>query len=135
MRYLVDTDWAIHHRRGHEAVRQRLNALHPQGLGFSIVSLAEFYEGVERSRNPAAEEAAVREFLALVEIVDLDDETARIFARERARLRAAGDPIDNLDLLIGATALRHGLIMLTNNRGDFGRIEGLTIESVRPAGA
>ena len=130
MRYLVDTDWAIHHRRGHEAIRQRLAELRPHGLGFSIVSLAEFYEGVERSRSPATEEAGVREFLALVEVVDLDDETARIFARERARLRATGYLIDNLDLLIGATALRHGLVMLTNNRKDFGRIEGLPIESV-----
>ena len=130
MRYLVDTDWAIHYQRGHEAVRRRLVGLHPQGLGFSIVSLAELYEGVERSRSPATEEAAVQDFLVLVEVVGLDDETARVFGRERARLRAAGNPIGDLDLLIGATALRHDLTLLSNNRRDFERVEGLTIESV-----
>ena len=65
-------------------------------------------------------------FLALVDIVGLDDETARIFARERARLRA-GNPIENFDLLIGATALRHDLTLLTNNRRHSERIQGLAI--------
>ena len=130
MRYLVDTDWAVHARRGHEAVRRRLLELQPQGLGLSIVSLAELYEGVERSRSPVAEEAAVRDLLALVEVVGLDDDTARIFGRERARLRAGGNPVGGFDLLIGATALRHDLTLLTNNRRHFDRIEGLAIESV-----
>ena len=94
------------------------------------MSLAELYEGVEGSQGPVTEEAAVQEFLALVDVVGLDDETARIFGRERARLRAGGNPIDGLDLLIGATALRHDLTLLTNNRRHFERIEGLTIESV-----
>lgn len=31
--------------------------------------------------------------------------------------------------LIGATALHHDLTLLTNNRRDFERVEGLTIES------
>ena len=110
-------------------MRRRLASLEPEGLGFSIVSLAELYEGVERSTEASAEEAAVQDFLATVEVVGLDDETARIFGRERARLRMAGNPIGDLDLLIGATALRHGLTLLTNNRRDFDRVEGLTIES------
>ena len=33
-------------------------------------------------------------------------------------------------LLIAASALRHNVTFLTNNRRDFERIEGLTIESV-----
>jgi len=110
-------------------VRRRLASLQAQGLGFSVVSLAELYEGVERSTESAAEEAAVQDFLSTVEVVGLDEETARIFGRERARLRTAGKPIGDLDLLIGATALRHGLTLLTNNRRDFDRLEELTIES------
>ncbi len=130
MRYLVDTDLAIHYGRGHEAVRALLSELQSGGLGFSVVSLAELYEGVERSGSPSTEEEAVQDFLALVEVVGLDDETARIFGRERARLRVAGTLLDGLDLFIGATALRHDLTLLTNNRRHFERIEGLTIQSV-----
>jgi len=38
--------------------------------------------------------------------------------------------IGDCDLLIGATALRHNLTLLTNNRRHFERIEGLHMESV-----
>jgi predicted nucleic acid-binding protein len=38
--------------------------------------------------------------------------------------------IDDIDLLIGATALQHNLTLLTNNRRHFERIDGLCIESV-----
>ena len=35
-----------------------------------------------------------------------------------------------MDMLIGATAIRHGLTLLTNNRRHFERLRGLNIISV-----
>lgn len=35
-----------------------------------------------------------------------------------------------VDILIASSALRHNVTLLTNNRRDFERIEGLAIESV-----
>ena len=49
----------------------------------------------------------------------LADSDCRIFATERRRLRAAGAIIGDCDLLIGATALRYDLTLLTNNRRHF----------------
>ena len=63
-------------------------------------------------------------------MLGLDTDIAKIFGRERGRLRAAGTLIGDLDLLIGATALHHHLTLLTNNRSHFERIAGLRIESV-----
>ena len=79
---------------------------------------------------PQQNERRLRTFLDSVEIVPLDEEVCRIFARERGRLRAAGNLIGDFDLLIGATALRHGLTLLTNNRRHFERLQGLSIVSV-----
>ena len=103
--------------------------LRPQGLGLSIISLAELHEGLVRSTRREADEELVGRFVSIVQVVGLDEETCRIFGRERSRLRAEGNLIGDLDLLIGATALRHGLTVLTNNRRHFGRIEGLAVES------
>ena len=130
MQYLVDTDWVISYQRGIPRVVNRLNALLPHGVGLSIVSIAELYEGVIYSTDPYAEERALRNFLNSVGIVWLDEEVCRIFARERGRLRADGTRIEDLDLLIGSTALRHGLTLLTNNRRHFERMQGLNIISV-----
>ena len=46
MRYLVDTDWVIDYMHGRQPVVQRFDELSPQGVGLSIVSLAELYDGM-----------------------------------------------------------------------------------------
>ena len=74
--------------------------------------------------------SSLRDFVTTVTIVDLDEDTCRIFGRERSRLRAEGNLIGDFDLLIGATAVRHGLTLLTNNRRHFERLADLAIESV-----
>ena len=55
---------------------------------------------------------------------------AELLKAYRDLLRAAGLIIGDCDLLIGATALRHNLTLLTNNRRHFERIERLHMESV-----
>ena len=130
MQYLVDTDWVIDHMHGRQEVVSRLEELAPYGLGLSIVSLAELYEGVFYSTDPLSEERSLLNFLGAVEVIPLDDEICRIFARERGRLRAVGTIIGDLDILIGATGLRHDLTLLTNNRRHFQRVTGLDIISV-----
>ena len=130
MRYLIDTDWVIHYLNDVGSVIDRLVPLTRDDLGLSILSLAELHEGLVRSRDPQADQRRLNDFLLGVTVVDLDEETCRIFGRERARLRAEGNLIGDLDLLIGATAARHGLTLLTNNRRHFERIDGLPIESV-----
>lgn len=52
------------------------------------------------------------------------------FAEERRRVRADGNRLEDLDLLIGATAIRHNLTLLTNNRRHFERMRELNIISV-----
>ena len=54
MKYLVDTDWVIHWLHGNERVRDRLERAVPEGIGFSMISLAELYEGVFTSDDPVA---------------------------------------------------------------------------------
>lgn len=72
-----------------------------------------------------------REFLARdLTVLNLDEETCRIFAREQVRLQRQGMRVEDMDILIAATALRHGLIVLTNNAQHFGRVEGLEIISI-----
>ena len=51
--HLVDTDWVIDHFHGVEGVTRKLEELRPAGLAISVVSLAELYEGIHYSRDPA----------------------------------------------------------------------------------
>jgi tRNA(fMet)-specific endonuclease VapC len=130
VRYLVDTDWVIHYLNGHPEIVARIQTLSPQGIGLSVISLAELYEGVFYSRDPRKSEKALQDFLRGIELLGVDEETTRVFGRERGRLRAEGKTVGDFDLLIGATALHRELTVLTNNRRHFELIANLQIVSV-----
>jgi tRNA(fMet)-specific endonuclease VapC len=51
------------------------------------------------------------------------------YGQIRWDLERSGKRIDNLDLLIGVTALQEGLILVTGNVKHFERIQGLKIEN------
>lgn len=129
MEYLVDSDWAMSYLNGRPDTTRRLEALLPYGVGISVISLAEIYEGLYGSTDINLQETKLAEFLASLEVLYLNEAIARVFARERRRLRSIGSLIGDFDLLIGSTAMHHNLTLLTNNRRHFERIQGLSIIS------
>ena len=129
MKYLVDTDWIILHFRGNSQVARRIEELTPEGIGLSIVSMGELYEGVYRASDPSSSESTLRLTLSEIEVVDLDDEVCRIFGQQRGMLRSSNAFTGDDDIWIGATALRHDRTLLTNNRRHFERMQGLSIVS------
>jgi len=125
MKYLVDTTWIIEYLRGNEGIVERLRFLREEGLAVSIISVAELYEGVFRSRDPSGNESMLRDFLSGVTVLGIDAEICKVFGREGIRLRQRGTPVGDLDLLIASTALYHDLTLLTADR-DFEMVESLT---------
>ena len=131
MLYLIDTDWSIDYLNEIQRVKTRVDQLKPQGIGISVISVAELYDGVVGATDPERSERALLDFLDQgIVTVEVDTATCRLFAQERSRLRRAGNLIPDFDLMIGATAVRHDLTLLSNNRRHFQRIAGLTIISV-----
>ena len=126
----MDTDWVIDYLHKADRTARRLEELLQDGVGLSVISLAEVYDGLARSRNPDADTEALRLFLEAVEVVPLDDVACRIFGEQRARLREEGNLIGDMDILIGATAISKNLTVLTNNRRHFERMRGLTLVSL-----
>lgn len=127
--YLIDTDWVIDHFNSIKKVNRKLKELKPQGLGLSIISLAELYEGVYFSRDPQKSEDILLTFLTGVQLIGIDEDICKVFARERGRLRKQGKIIGDFDLLIASTCLHYNFSVLTNNRKHFEMVEGLNIIS------
>ena len=120
----------MHHFRGNRRITRRIEDLLPEGIGISIISIAELYEGIANSRNRDKDKANLLQFLDLFEVLPLNNEICELFGNERARLRSEGTLIGDLDLLIGCTALHHNLTILTNNIRHFNRIQNLNMQSV-----
>jgi tRNA(fMet)-specific endonuclease VapC len=130
IRYLMDTDWVIHYLNGRDDIVRRLDELQPEGVGLSVISLAELYEGIFYSTDPQGNEQDLNDFLRGVQVIGIDEDACKVFGRERGRLRKAGQLIGDFDLLIASTGLHYGVTVLTNNRQHFERVEGLQIESI-----
>ena len=127
--FLIDTDWVIDHLNGVTHVSRRLKELQPQGLGLSVVSAAELWEGAYFSRDPKRSQETLEAFLSGVDTLGLDEEVCKRFGQLRGSMRKRRQTIGDFDLLIAATALHHNLTLLTNNRKHFDGIAGLKIES------
>ena len=52
-----------------------------------------------------------------------------LFAKEKARLRKDGTLVEDFDLLIGTTAVKEGLTMVTENTRHFQNIDGIKLEN------
>ena len=84
MKYLVDTDWIIDHFRGDELITRKLEDIAPQGVAISIISLAEIYEGIFTSNDPAKSQQLLDEFLAPdLKVLGINEDICRVFGRER----------------------------------------------------
>jgi tRNA(fMet)-specific endonuclease VapC len=62
---------------------------------------------------------------------NFDDRAARAFGILTVMLQKAGTMIGVPDLMIAATALSRGAIVVTSNPRDFGRVPGLITENWR----
>ena len=97
-------------------------------LFLSVMTITELDAGVLRLRREG-KAARADEIAALVSAI-LADFESRVLAvdietaRQVARLAALAfrQPVALPDLIIAATALRHGLTVLTRNMGEFGRL-------------
>lgn len=52
-----------------------------------------------------------------------------IYAKEKARLKRSGRIVSEFDLLIGATALRYDLTLVTRNTKDFTHLAGIQLKN------
>lgn len=127
MSYLVDTDWIIDGLNGRRNALAFFEAPWDEGLGVSMITVGELYEGAHGNPQPAKHIASFQQFLAPFTLLPLTDETMRHFGRLRALLRRKGNLIPDFDLLVAATALEHDLVLLTRNRRHFERVPGLRI--------
>lgn len=126
MKYLIDTDWIIDHLNGIESVTKKLEKFSTFGICTSVVSVAELlYEGVYGSKNSEASLDALETFLEGITVLSIDQEVCKIFGRERNKLRKQGIIIGDFDLLIASICLRYNLILLTNNKKHFEKIDSL----------
>lgn len=112
-------------------VLDRWSSLRDDSFCTSAVCLAEVLQGLRERESPKYWQR-YRELLEnQYAVLPFDIATADVFGNLSATLRRQGKTRPALDLMIAATACRHGLIVATLNASDFVGIPGLKVEDWR----
>ncbi len=99
-------------------------------LFLAAIGASEILTGLYYAETPARRlqrEAAIEAVLEAIPVVPFDLRIARVHAQLWVELGRSGMRIGANDLLIAATAIAHGLGVLTENLRDFGRVPGLEV--------
>ncbi|MDM8531837.1 type II toxin-antitoxin system VapC family toxin [Anaerolineales bacterium HSG25] len=129
MIYLLDTNVCIKYLNGRSSeIRQKV-ALHgPQTIALCSVVKAELFYGAMKSHNPQKTLAQQHQFVSHFQSLPFDDSAAETYSEIRADLEKRGTPIGPNDLLIASIAIANNLTLVTHNRREFSRVQGLKIE-------
>ncbi len=122
---LLDTSIVVDHLRGVSGVAERLEAI--PTLYVSVVALGELYLGAKRSAKPDYNLGQIDEFAALCIVLPCDDGTARAYGSVKYTLQTQGTPIPENDIWIAATAIQHGLPLVTRD-SHFTSVAGLSLD-------
>jgi tRNA(fMet)-specific endonuclease VapC len=128
MMYMLDTDTISYLIKGSSAALKNNFLKHrAEELTISPLVCAELLYGVKKKGNRDVEKK-VHDFLSHIRTIDFNSEAAESYAALRAELEKLGTPLDNMDLLIAASATAAGTVLVTHNIKHFSRIPGLAIE-------
>ena len=154
MSHLLDSNLVILHLNGELRTGQLVKTVASAGIAISLITYMEVYQGIFSSADPTAARTQFEVWLTSgVPVLHFDQAVALRAARLRVdlggsipqrsadrtvALRAARLRVDlakqgrrvrsrALDLIIAATALEHGLTLVTWNKADFQDIPNLNL--------
>ncbi|MBI1735509.1 MAG: type II toxin-antitoxin system VapC family toxin [Candidatus Rokubacteria bacterium] len=94
----------------------------------SAVVVGELFKGAFRSPEASRHLRNIEtRVLPAVTVLSYDVEAARIYGALQAQLQGAGRTLADADLQIAATAIHHGLELVTGTLRHFRRIPGLRL--------
>ncbi|MBQ1877924.1 MAG: type II toxin-antitoxin system VapC family toxin [Erysipelotrichaceae bacterium] len=130
MKYMLDTNIIIYAKNARpEKVLEKLKDIDPSDVCISAITLAELEYGVCNSSDPERNRLALLLFLANISALPFDSLAAQQYGSIRNDLRKKGQLIGANDLLIAAHAKSLDLTLVTNNTGEFSRVEDLKLEN------
>jgi tRNA(fMet)-specific endonuclease VapC len=127
--HLIDTNAVIALiGRKSEALLKRVVDSDEGSIGLSTIVMHELYYGAYKSAKISYNLETLRLFMADFPAVGFEREDALESGEIRAALAAKGTPIGPYDVLIAAQAKTRDLVLITNNVGEFRRVDGLDVE-------
>lgn len=119
--YLLDTNICVFLLRNKFDIEKRIEEVGINNCCVSEITIAELVFGAFCSSNPSQKLEQVKKLELLFHVIPIYD-SIETYGKIKSDLRKNGLPIDDFDLLIGATAISNNLILVTDNTKHFNRL-------------
>jgi len=129
MAYLIDTDIIIYSLKNDEHVKQKFRENQNIPKAISVITYGELVYGAKKSSHIEKNLAVTYRIAELFPVIDIDRSIMDVFAAIKSNLERKGNIIEDMDILIAATALSHNLILVTNNVKHFEKIKDLRMDN------
>ena len=93
-------------------------------VALPVIVLGEYRLGIAQSRHRASYEGWLRQWIATVTVLDIDDGTTHSYSAIGLELKRKGKPIPSNDLWIAALCRQHSLPLVSRDR-HFDFVAGL----------
>lgn len=128
--YMLDTDICSYIIRERPLqVFEHFKKTEMTQLYISVVTYAELIYGVEHSSSKKVNRPIIDDFVRHLSIISWDQEAAEHYGKIRAFLRAEGNIIGSMDMMIAAHARSRKMTLVTNNDKHFKRVPKLQVEN------
>jgi tRNA(fMet)-specific endonuclease VapC len=129
MKYLLDTNICIYFLNQDKSITENMSKIFIADMATSIVTIAELQFGAFNSNKVKENLERIKYLRNIIKTINLNTAITEEYAKIKSSLRKSGNPIDDFDILIGATAIVNNLILVTNNELHFKRIDNIIIEN------
>lgn len=127
-RYLFDTNICVYYLKGKYNLIEKVEEVGQENCYISEITLAELIYGATCSTNYKRHKKEIDILLEWIKVLPIRP-TLWTYAKVKTDLRHTGNMIDEFDMMIGATALHHKMIMVTENVKHLNHIKDLEIEN------
>ncbi|NNM66571.1 MAG: type II toxin-antitoxin system VapC family toxin [Spirochaetales bacterium] len=128
--YFLDSNTCIYFLNGSsESIRRKILSTPPNEIKIPSLVKAELLLGAYKSKNPQKTQDQLEQFLEPFEVTPFDEPVCYEYAAIRKQTEEEGKIVGPNDLLIAAITRFHDGTLVTRNTKEFGRIEGLKIET------
>lgn len=129
LKYLLDTNIVIYvMKRRPMEVLQVFNQ-NAGRMAISAITLSELFHGAEKSQRVSENLFAIEDFCSRLEVLPYGAKASQHYGEIRSSLEKIGQSIGINDLHIAGHARSEGLILVTNNVGEFNRVPALQVEN------
>jgi len=125
---VLDSDILIYFLKGDKDVVQNVLDIPQEELFTTRINYTELLYGAYNSQKVEKNLEKILPFLSKFQILEFDEQSSQIFAKQKAILKQSGNIIADMDLMIASITISNKKTLYTNNLKHFQRLDDLSLK-------